>query len=55
MPADLYDLAALFIAVAAVGAILSIPGVAPESKAAALGVIIGGLLIVAAMRRRSDQ
>jgi uncharacterized protein YaaW (UPF0174 family) len=52
MTSRLYELAALAIALVAVGAILSTSDVAPEARAAALGVIIGGILIVASMRRR---
>ena len=51
----LYELAALFVALVAVGAILSAPAVAPEARAAALGVVLGALLIVAAMNRNGGS
>jgi hypothetical protein len=50
----LYELAALAVVLVSVGAILSAPGVPPEARAAALGVLIGGLLVVAAMRGGDD-
>jgi uncharacterized membrane protein len=50
--ARLYELAALFVAVATVGAVLAWEG-AGELKVGALVAIFGALLLVASMKRRS--
>ena len=51
MTSRLFELAALCVALILVGAILTEDGIEPESRAAAVVAILGGMLVVASMRR----
>jgi hypothetical protein len=53
--ARLYDLAALAVALVAVGAILSATDIPTIDRAAGMAAIIGALLVVASMRGRNRQ
>jgi len=52
--ARLYDLAALGVAMIAVGAVLVSP-VPPAERAAAMVAIVGALLVIGSMRRRDGK